>query len=565
MHPTPHRLRRVAHAGIALGVATFALGVRADERAELEQLREALAETVRALREEGLLSRERADALLRRATPAPRPAGTAAATAPSSASSPAPAAANAAPASPVTGPGVRDPRPAAEREPVRVQYVPEQVRRELKAQLKAEVLEQARAERWGEPGTLPDWMRRLNFEAELRLRQQFDLYGDGNAPASVLFDDSFAGGQFATNFADVTNTSEDRTRLRLRARFGVSSQIADDWTGALRLSTGTLVGPVSTSSTAGDPSDRYGIKLDRAFLRWAPAPWASVTAGRGPNPFFSSEAQFAPDLGFDGVSTTLGAEFAPGWRAFGTAGWFALRENSLGADRSLLGTQLGASWRPAGSRFSGRLAFARYDYRNAEGTSDTTNFGTPLYALTEYERGYRQKGNTLFRINNAPQDTSSSRFGLASKFEVDAITASFDFTHFDPVTINYTFEYLRNRGWNEADIADRTGGSIPKLTRGLYHRIGIGQSVIRKRHDWQFWLSWRDVGADATLDALTDPEFMLGGTNVRGYSIGFNYGLEPRLVGGLRWYSGRQAASAPYAAGLPYALDVLQIELNGRF
>lgn len=225
MHPTPHRLRWVAHAGIALGVATFALGVRADERAELEQLREALAETVRALREEGLLSRERADALLRRATPAPRPAGTAAATAPSSASSPAPAAANAAPASPVTGPGVRDPRPAAEREPVRVQYVPEQVRRELKAQLKAEVLEQARAERWGEPGTLPDWMGRLNFEAELRLRQQFDLYGDGNAPASVLFDDSFAGGQFATNFADVTNTSEDRTRLRLRARFGVSSQI----------------------------------------------------------------------------------------------------------------------------------------------------------------------------------------------------------------------------------------------------------------------------------------------------------------------------------------------------
>ncbi|MEI7447199.1 MAG: putative porin, partial [Burkholderiales bacterium] len=507
--------------------------------------------------QEGLLSRDRADALLRKTAPRPSATPTAATTAPATAA--------VSPGAPPAGPGVRDDRPAASREPVRVQYVPDQVRQELKAQLKAEVLEQARTERWGDPGTLPDWMRRLNFEAELRLREQFDRYANGNAPASVLFDDSYAGGQFATNFADVTNSNVDRQRLRLRARFGVSSQINEEWAAALRLSTGSLVGPVSTSSTSGDPSDRYGIKLDRAFLRYAPTPWATLTAGRAPNPYFSSEMQFAPDLGFDGASAALAADVGGGVRAFGTAGWFVLRENSLTADRTMLGLQVGASWAPTDSPFGVRVGFARYDYRNIEGVSDTTNFGTPLYASTEYERGYRQKGNTLFRINNAPQDTSASRYGLASGFAVDALTMSFDFRHFDPVAINYTFEGIRNGGWNADDIAARTGGAIPKLTRGVYHRIQVGSQTIRRKADWQIFGGWRDVQADATPDALTDPEFMLGGTNVKGFWLGANYGLDRNLVAGLRWFSGRQSASAPLSAGLPYAVDILQLDISARF
>ena len=539
---------------IAALLSALSAPASADERSELEALREALSETVRALQQEGLISRDRADALLRKTAPRP-PAVAAAAAVPVP---PAPAAAP-------LGPGVRDPRPAAAREPVRVQYVPEQVRQEIKSQLKAEVLEQARTERWGDPGTLPDWMKRLNFEAELRLREQFDRYDSGNAPASVLFDDSFAGGQFATNYADVTNSTMDRQRLRLRARFGVSSQINEAWMGALRLSTGSLVGPVSTSSTAGDPSDRYGIKLDRAFLRYTPASWATVTAGRSPNPYLSSEMQFAPDLGFDGVSAAFASELSSGLRTFATAGWFVMRENALTADRSLLGIQLGTSWQPSDSRFGARLGIARYGYRNVEGVSDTTNFGTPLYASTEYERGYRQKGNTLFRINNAPQDTSSSRYGLASGFSVDALTLSVDLRHFDPVAINYTFEGIRNGGWNADDIFARTGGAIPKLTRGMYHRIQVGSQTLRRRNDWQVFAGWRDVQADATPDALTDPEFMLGGTNVKGFWLGANYALDQNLVAGLRWFSGRQSASAPLAAGLPYAVDILQLDLSARF
>jgi hypothetical protein len=561
MRSTRSNPRGTVAALAATGLALLSTPSFADERAQLELLREALAETVRALQQEGLLSRERADALLRKtavpATPAARPAAAAEA-------APAVTAAPAAAAAP-TGPGVRDPRPAAAREPVRVQYVPEQVRQEIKAELKTEVLEQARAERWGDPGTLPDWMKRLTFDAELRIREQIDSYASGNAPASVLFDDSYAGGQFATNFADVINTSEQRQRLRLRARFGVGSQISEDWSAAIRLSTGSVLGPVSTSSTAGDPNDRYGIKLDRAFMRYVPATWATVVAGRAPNPFFSSEMQFSSDLGFDGLSAALASDVGSGFRAFGTAGWFVMRENSLTADRTMLGAQVGATWQPADSKFGTRVGLARYDYRNIEGISDTSNFGTPLYASTEYERGYRQKGNTLFRINNAVQDTSASRYGLASGFAVDALTVSLDFRHFDPVAINYTFEGIRNRGWNADDIAARTGGAIPKQTRGTYHRVQFGNQTIRRRHDWQMFGGWRDVQADATPDALTDADFMLGGTNVKGYWLGANYGIDRNVAAGLRWFSGRQSASAPLAAGLPYALDIVQFDISARF
>jgi hypothetical protein len=447
---------------------------------------------------------------------------------------------------------------AAPREAVRVPYVPESTKREIREQIKAEVLAQARDERWGEPGALPDWLDWLRFEGDLRVRYQGDRYDPDNAPAAILYDDSFIGGAIGTNYADVINTTEDRSRLRIRARLGVNARFGTEWTGALRLSTGSIVGPVSTSSTAGDPNDRYGLKLDRAFMRWAPTDWGSISAGRAPNPFFTTEALFAPDLGFDGVSGTVAPRFGDAWRLVGTAGWFVLRENSLSADRSMNALQLAAEWRPS-PRFGARLAVGRFRYNNEEGVSDTTNFGAPSYALTEYERGFRQKGNTLFRINNAPLDIGPPRWGLASQFDVEQVHLAFDVGHFAPVNISLTSDMFRNRGFDQNDIVARTGFDITRGTKGWLHRLTLGSPALRARHDWQLSFGWRRIEKDATLDAFTDPDFVLGGTNVRGYSIGLAYGVDRNVNLGARWLSGREVE------GPPYAVDVLQFDVNMRF
>lgn len=509
----------------------------ASDREDLERLRQTLVDIVTALGQAGALPKDKAEELLKKAQ------------------TPTAAAASDEP---------RLPGQRRSREPVRVQYVPPTVLREMREQIRQEIVAQARSERWGEPQALPDWVERIRFEGDVRFRAQQDMFAATNAPAAVLYNDAFvagAGGAPAitgTNYSDLTNSSVDRTRLRVRARLGATARLTEEWGAGVRLSTGSIVGPVSTSSTAGDPSDRFGVKLDRAFVRWQPAPWLAVNAGRFANPFFSTELLYAPDLGFDGVAVSGRPQFGTDWQGLATVGVFPLRENSLGKDRWLYGAQLGGEWRP-NPRTGLRLAYARYVYSGEEGSSDTANFGGPAYALTEYERGFRQKGNTLFRINNAVGDTSSARWGLASSFDVEALTASLTLAHFDPMQINLTTEYTRNRGFDAAAVSARTGALVSAGTSGYLTRLTLGAASVVNRHDWQAQLTFRRMGKDGTLDAFTDPDFGLGGTNLKGYVLGFTYGLERNVSLGSRWLSARQVE------GPRFAVDTFQVDVNVRF
>lgn len=537
----------------SLCLALTPVAVRADERADLEQLRGSLTEMIEALVASGALSRVKADEILaktraRQSSAAP---GTPRAT--TAASAAAGAAGAAAVASQPALPGVRSDAP---REPVRVQYVPDSIKRDIKEQVKQDVMAQARIERWGEPGALPEWADRLRFEADLRTRFQIENFAPGNAPASVLY----APDGLGTNYADLTNSTEDRYRPTLRARFGVLGKINDHWASAIRLSTGSNVGPVSTSSTSGDPNDRFSVKIDRAFLRWAPSNDLAFTTGRMPNPYFSSDMMFATDLGFDGAAASGAFAFNDTLKMIGVAGAFMLKESSLGKDRWMSGLQAGFQWRP-GPQWGMRLAVARYDYHNVEGYIDDSNYGTPSYALNEYERGFRQKGNSLFRINDPINDTAGlTKWGQVSKFNVDALTFGFEAAHFDPMLIDVSGEFIRNRGFNLEDIRERLRGSeISQGTTGYQFRVALGNRAVVKRHDWQSNLTFRNVQKDATLDAFTDPDCGLGGTNMRCTILGFNYGLDRNVMAGFRWLSARQIE------GPQFKVDTFQIDLVTRF
>jgi hypothetical protein len=538
---------------VAIGMLSFCIGASAQtaspavpapalpsvvissERENLEALRQTILQMVQTLSDAGLLPKDKALELIEKAQPK----------------------------QPQVAPGPtvarsRGERPASGSEPVRVQFVPEPVKREIREQIKQEVLAQARTERWGDPNTLPDWLERLSFEGDLRVRLQSDRFGPDNTPAALLYDDTFTSGAVGTNYADLTNSSADRNRFRTRARFGVTARLSDEWSSGIRFSTGSIVGPVSTSSTAGDINDRFGVKMDRAFARYRPFEWLQVSGGRIANPYFSTELLYATDLGFDGAAISVAPTIGSDWKLFGVGGMYFLRENSLGPDRRLTGLQIGAEWKP-NPRLGARVGLANYRYSNIAGQSDTTNFGTPGYALTEYERGFRQKGNTLFRINNALQDTGNARWGLASDFDVVALTAGLELGMFEPYTVNLTGELIRNNGFNAQDIINRTGFNVSRGTDGRLVRLQVGHPSIRQLSDWQFTATYRHLEKDATLDAFTDPDFMFGGTNVKGYTLGFAYGVARNTSLGARWLSGRQIE------GPTFKVDTMQLDLNMRF
>lgn len=484
---------------------------------------------------------------------AANPASTnAAANTPADASKAAPAnnpAANNPPANNLPGPETAPNDAAANPGAVRVPYVPEAVMREIKEEIRQEVLAQARGERWGDPGALPDWLNRISWNGDFRLRYQRDSFPPGNAlPAQY-------------NPAGLTligNTTDTQNYLRIQARLGMKAKISDYTFAAFRISTGNLTNPVSTNQTLGSGFNKYSIVLDRAYVQSAPYYWLALSGGKMPNPWLSTDLVWDTDVNFDGVAAQVQPIFSEAWTGYLTAGAFPYqyvqRSDTVWADSKwLYGAQLGARW-TAMDATNAQFGIALYDYKNVEGIPNTTP-GSTVYNSTAPPS--MQKGNSLMYIN-ATGDPYL--YGIASKFRELDLTAKIDWATYDPVHVMLIGDYVKNLGFNAAEIAQRTG-LAPLTPEIIGHQLVlvVGNPQVRLYGDWQASVAYKYLERDAVLDALTDSDFHLGGTNAKGFVIGGSYGLDKETSLGVHWISTDQID------GAPLSIDTLQVDVSVRF
>lgn len=520
--------RKRIRISLGLCLTLTLVNTQAGEREDLENLRNTTVNLIRELVNEGILPQDKADAMLRAAekTPADLTEPVDAATT------------SAAEAGPEAG-GAKV---------VRVPYVPEFVKDQIREDIKREVLTQARSERWGEPGALPDWISRLSWDGDLRVRYQRDQFQDTNIPA---LDDPF---NLATGGLD--NTTEDRGRLRIRARLGLQAQLTDHLMAGFRFTTGNLTDPVSTNQTLGNTFNRYQLVVDRAFLNFDNKDWLSVSAGRIPNPWFSTDLVWDDDLNFEGVAATFQRELPGNLDSFLTLGVFPLQEIAISNDdKFLYGAQGGVQWKNrAGNAL--KLGLAYYDYSNV--TGETIPLGG-LAAFNTSSPQFRQKGNSLFDINILNNTGTDPVYALASDFKELNLTAALDLANFDPLHVVLSGDYVRNLGFDADEVEARTGVSIDPQIEGYQARVTVGYPEIIKPNYWQVFLAYKYLERDAVLDAFTDSDFRLGGTNSRGYILGGSYGIAKNTWATLRWLS------ADEIDGPPLAIDVLQVDLNARF
>lgn len=555
---------------LALAVACT-LPAHADERASLENLRQTTQALIDALVEQGVLSREKADALVRAAE---AKAAAAAAAAPKPSTTP-------------------------EGKPVlRVPYVPESVRAQIRDEVKEEIVAQAKAERWGVPNA-PSWTNRIKIEGDLRLRHQSDNPSGNNTRALdyTLAEVKNSGGisrspdfaSYAVNDArDIlpsANTTESRSRERLRLRLGLTAKVTDEVGVGLRLATGSATDRVSTNQTLGQSFNKYQLFVDRAFVRIDPAPWVSFQGGRIPNPWFSTEMTWSDNLNFEGFATTFRRPVVDdGFAPFLTLGYFPLRESTPPTrnSRSLWGGQMGASLE-LDSRTRMKFGVAYYHYQNLEGRSDpdytvlSNGISVGLrYGRYEYPVGLRQRGNTVFETNpllNFNNDVIKPTWGLAYKFRPLVLTASAEFTHFSPFNVMLAAEYANNTGFSASDFRKRAGNTFYKdvnpggRREGYQFKVAIGSLDVREVHDWQVQFGYRHVGSDAVLDAFTDSDLGQGGTNLRGYTLGLTYGVDANSTMGVR-YMAAQNIDSTINSNFPnasYKVNTLMVDFNVRF
>ncbi len=454
---------------------------------------------------------------------------------------------------------------------IRVQEVPEivkdeireQVRQELKEDVVKDIIREARTKRWGVPGAWPEWVDRIAVSGDVRVRGQSDNYATGNG---VNFLDYQRINQ-ARNFAVdpvFLNSTEDRDRLRVRMRLALDAQISQGASAGIRIASGSLLDPVSTNQTLGNTGRPFQVILDRAFLRYETSARAiTTTAGRMPNPFFGTDLVWDPDLNFDGVAIKVAPRHFGGegvvayaFEPFVTVGAFPLQEVELSSrDKWLYGGQIGFGWKTAGgSRLRFGAAYYAYDGISGERNavdSRLTDFTAPQFV---------QKGNSLFPISNESDPSSTSiLFGLASDFREANATLSWELVGVLPVDLVATADYVKNVGFDRDDILTRTGLDLPEETSAYGLALAVGRRKVAERGDWQVFGELRRLEADALLDAFTDSDFHLGGTNAEGWIAGLSYALRDRLLLTTRYVSTNEIT------GDPFGIDTLFIDFTGSF
>lgn len=461
----------------------------------------------------------------------------------------------------------------AEEGAVRVPYVPQIVKDEIRGQVEADlgaqvtknVIESAQSEGWGVPAALPDWVKRMRWYGDMRVRGEGILFATDNIPYSYLDFQRIntAGGIGKAGVSAFSNTTEDRDRLRARLRFGFETSLGYGWSMGARLSSGSLTDPISTNQTLGNTGFRYQLGIDMAYVDWTGNSRTGrhtldLSAGRIRSPWFTaSDLVYDQDLMFDGVAANyrlgLMRDDPYAHFAFVTVGAFPLQEVELASDKWLLGGQLGLDWKFAGgSRL--RVGTGYYNFRNTAGIRNTFESNLLDYTAPQYLRS----GNTVFDIRN-DNDPNTNLFALAADYELANLSVAYDWRVASNYRVSLGADYVQNIGYDEDKILARTGFTVDKRNVGYQAELGFGSASMAQAHAWRAVLGYRYLERDAVLDAFTDSDFRGGGTDVKGYTLRFDYSFTPKVFARLQYLSGNEID------GPPLGIDVVQLDLNASF
>ncbi|MGO9803453.1 MAG: putative porin [Steroidobacteraceae bacterium] len=528
---------------------------QSQEERNLIELRNTVANILQALVERGVLTREQAEAMVKAAQDK--------------------AAAEAAAAT-----QQKKEHEKEEANAVRVPYVPQivkdqiskEVAEQVTPQVTQQVISEAKTQGWGIPGALPDWIERTTWSGDVRVRGEADLFAASNAQNAYLNYNAVnaAGGIAKAGAAAFANTSIDREYPLVRLRLNMNSQLGSGWSVGARLSTGTLINPDSLNQTLGQYGGRYTTDVDLAYIEWSGGDAGkrqqlTFWGGKFENPYLYSDLIWMPDVTFEGLASDyrlrlLGSPQAPlAW--FMTLGAYPQEDVPLTADygptsnnKWLYAGQTGLDFNWSdGSR--ARFGVAYYDYNHMAGQKNSLDSTLLNYTAPPYV----QKGNTMFDISNDPTDPTVNLFALAADFRELDYMLSADVAVGSGYKLSFFADYVKNIGYNAAAVEARLGSYVPPRVQGYEGQLGFGSVRLDHAGAWRTFLGYRYVERDAVVDAFTDQDYHLGGTDAKGYILGTDVFFTDRVWGRLRYM--------PFSAidGPPLTIDVWQLDLNANF
>lgn len=508
-------------------------------------------------------------------------------------------------------PVVPAPPPAPLEGAVRVARVPEAVRAQIRDEIRGEIMAQAATEGWvTKDQAAPEWTKRIRVFGDVRVRSQANLFSKTNSDQILDFESMTLSGRpidlALLSSYQFLNTRQNRLDLRYRARLGFEAEVIDGVTATIALGSGDDNSPISENASLGAGFAKRPIFVDTADIKLKPTKWATLHFGRFETPFNSTELLYDTDLRFDGVAgqLKLAGLFGKGSGVSLTGGAFPLDFGPAGFPAVAIRKQ----GYPAKWLFAGELKFEAspvkgvnlsgsagyHSYKNVQGRlSEPCNLDLGDFCSTDgFRPQFLRKGNTLFTIRNLVNNSTGvfpQLFGLKFDYDILDLNLAARVPLSDTVGVRVAGNFLKNLGFKRSDIcagqfdtaeafllqpfnnyandgnADRNICTKTNPTSfiggdtGWLANASIGHAKVYKKGSWNAFAEYRYLESDAVLDAYTDSDLHLGGTNVKGYIIGAEYGVADRLSLRGRWFSGNEIA------GEPLAIEVLQIDLMARF
>jgi polyhydroxyalkanoate synthesis regulator phasin len=126
-----------------------------------------------------------------------------------------------------------------------------------------------------------DWVKELRLSGDLRIRNQFD-----QRTPMILTNPKLG--------AQDENIPRDRWRFRLR--LSADFKLEGNFFGGVQLGTGDNRASDTKNATYTGGYDNYSIYITRAFMGWNPTPGLTFIAGKQPNPFYTTDLIYDPEI-----------------------------------------------------------------------------------------------------------------------------------------------------------------------------------------------------------------------------------------------------------------------------
>jgi hypothetical protein len=446
------------------------------------------------------------------------------------------------------------------------------------------------------------WVQEMKIGGDIRFRYQYD-----NRDLQAI---NPATGK---SFGQGSQNSRWRFRLRLNDEF----KLTDNWFGGVRLETN--IASDSGMQTYGDPAtgsgfSKYPIFISRAYLGWNATDWLTIVAGKQPNPFYTTELVWDPDINPDGLvqtvrfhklfassqkdegypedgkAVTLAPPTQP-WELTMNLGEFifadnnenggrasepGLQDNDISNDAYLFVGQLVGTWHFDKSLSAtvapGFMFYNAARISNATDANAFTDTAPAPTAGTSIVAPFLGETRNL-EIITAPGDVSFKLWNIPTKVYWDFAWNTRGRRRAEEI-------YGLAKEYRATTVAGANGKPVRVNTQhtgvdDFAYLAGAQLGENRKKGDLSLNVSYRQTGIASLDPNLNDSDFALSELNTRGIKTSLFYNLTDFATFGVSYmYAwnlrddllGGFATSGP-SGGIAdsNAMHVLQVDLNVKF